>query len=151
MSFHKARYICIRNLLLSKTHFRKLVSESAIRKPEYSTPELLVLSYSFLANFSAWSYFIEVCIFHLLLRFYEICTKDCWITAIQIVVSWLAANEDQKNLWGPWDLEGIRTFVAKWDMSRIRTFWYYFDSDLTQTNAIWHLVKKMVTGASGPQ
>ena len=83
MSFHKARYICIRNLLLSKTLFCKLVSESAIRKPEYSTPELLVLSYSFLANFSAWSYFIEVCIFPLLLRFYEICTKDCWITAIQ--------------------------------------------------------------------
>ena len=55
----------------------------------------------------------------------------------QVVVSWLAANEDQKNLWGPWDLEGIRTFVAKWDMSRIRAFWYCFDSDLTQTNAIW--------------
>ena len=71
----------------------------------------------------------------------------------QVVVSWLAANEDQKNLWGPWDLEGIRTFVAKWDMSRIRAFWYCFDSDLTQTNAIWlrHLVTKMVTGASGPQ
>ena len=83
VSFHKTRYIRIRNLLLSKTHFRKFVSESAIRKPEYSTPELLVLSYSFLANFSAWSYFIEVCIFPLLLRFYEICTKDCWITAIQ--------------------------------------------------------------------
>ena len=55
----------------------------------------------------------------------------------QTVVSWLAANEDQKNLWGPWDLEGIRTFVAKWDMSRIRAFWNCFDSDLTQTNAIW--------------
>ena len=51
----------------------------------------------------------------------------------QGVVSWLAANEDQKNLWGPWDLEGIRTFVAKWDMSRIRAFWNCFDSDLTQS------------------
>ena len=71
----------------------------------------------------------------------------------QTVVSWLAANEDQKNLWGPWDLEGIRTFVAKWDMSRIRAFWNCFDSDkcdLTQT-LLRHLVKKMVTGASGPQ
>ena len=53
VSFHKTRYIRIRNLLLSKTHFRKFVSESAIRKPEFSTPEFLVLSYSFLANFSA--------------------------------------------------------------------------------------------------
>ena len=51
----------------------------------------------------------------------------------QVVVSWLAANEDQQNLWGPWDLEGIRTFVAKWDMSRIRAFWNCFDSDLTQS------------------
>ena len=55
----------------------------------------------------------------------------------QVVVSWLAANEDQKNLWGPWDLQWMRTFVAKWDMSRIGAFWYCFDSDLTQTNAIW--------------
>ena len=62
VSFHKTRYIRIRNLLLSKTHFRKFVSESAIRKPEFSTPEFLVLSYSFLANFSAWSYSIYVCI-----------------------------------------------------------------------------------------
>ena len=76
MSFHKARYICIRNLLLSKTLFCKLVSESAIRKPEYSTPELLVLSYSFLANFSAWSYFIEVCIF-------SIITQVLWNTYVQ--------------------------------------------------------------------
>ena len=38
----------------------------------------------------------------------------------QTVVSWLVANEDQKNLWGPWDLERICTFVAKWDMSRMR-------------------------------
>ena len=85
-------------------------------------------------------------------------TKMQWMYNVlyrvaQVVVSWLAANEDQKNLWGPWDLEGIRTFVAKWDMSRIRTFWYCFDSDkcdLTLT-LLRHLVKKMVTGASGPQ
>ena len=57
----------------------------------------------------------------------------------QVVVSWLAANEDQKNLWGPWDLEGMHTFVAKWDMSRIGAFWYCFDSDLTQT-LLRHLV-----------
>ena len=38
---------------------------------------------------------------------------------------------------GPWDLEGKRAFVPKWDMSRIRAFWYHFDSEMTQTNAIW--------------
>ena len=41
------------------------------------------------------------------------------------------------KIWHACMLERIRTFVAKLDMSRIRAFWYFFHSDLAQTNAIW--------------